>query len=125
MKNPLQHASYERNSMDRSIQTMAHSIADVLNNRLEGFWLYGSTVLQDFRPGWSDIDFIALSKDPISEDQAERLLHLRQTLCALFPDDPYYSCFEGGHCLSFGIQIRAVYKACLLGNNRPAHHRPV
>ena len=45
--------------MDRSIQTMTRSIADILEDGLEGFWLYGSTVLDDFRLGWSDIDFVA------------------------------------------------------------------
>lgn len=92
---------------------MIRSIADILEDGLEGFWLYGSAVLDDFRLGWSDIDFVAFSKDPISEDQAQRLLHLRQTLCALFPDDPYYSCFEGViACLSeyrSGQYTRLVY----------------
>ena len=49
----------------------------------------------DFRPGWSDIDFIAFSKQPVSEEQAVRLLPLRQDLSGRCPENPYYRCFEG------------------------------
>lgn len=79
--------------LQRSIQTVAKEISSVLP--LHGFWLYGSVVLHDFRSGWSDIDFIAFTNEPIDENQAERLLPLRQSLSARFPDNPYYRCFEG------------------------------
>ncbi len=81
--------------MQTSIETMASAIAERLEGRLYGFWLCGSVVLGDFRPGWSDIDFLALAEDPISEAQAEALLDLRQRLSAQFPGDPYFRCFEG------------------------------
>jgi len=76
-----------------SVDGMALEITTVVS--LHSFWLYGSVVLDDFRPGWSDIDFIAFTNAPIDEEQAERLLSLRQSLSARFPDDPYYRCFEG------------------------------
>ena len=49
----------------------------------------------DFRLGWSDIDFIALTDELISEDKAEKLLHLRQYMCEKEPANPYYRAFEG------------------------------
>lgn len=79
--------------LQRSIQTMAQEISSVLP--LHSFWLYGSVVLDDFHLGWSDIDFIAFTDDPIEPEQAERLLLLRQTLSERHPDNPYYRCFEG------------------------------
>lgn len=38
------------------------------------------SVLDDFRPGWSDIDLITLADRIISEAQAEKLLMLRQEM---------------------------------------------
>ena len=81
--------------MRKSIRTMASEIASVLNGQAHSVWLYGSVVLDDFRPGWSDIDFVAFTNRRLSRDQAERLLPLRQTLSDAFPSNPYYRCFEG------------------------------
>ncbi len=81
--------------MDLSIKTLAHRIADVLDRNVHSIWLYGSVVLNDFRLGWSDIDFIAITKAPITERQANTLLMLRQTLSSQFPQSPYYRLFEG------------------------------
>ena len=61
---------------------MAEQISAVLARPLYGFWLYGSVVLDDFRIGWSDIDCIAITEDPITEEQAKALVTLRQTLSA-------------------------------------------
>lgn len=66
-----------------------------LRSPLQGFWLYGSVVLGDFHPGWSDIDFIAFTDGPIGQKQADRLVTLRQDLSARYPENPYYRCFEG------------------------------
>ena len=74
---------------------MAAEIDAVLDHWLHGFWLYGSVVLGDYRPGWSDISFIALANGPIREEQAKLLLTLRQTLSEQFSDDPFFRCFEG------------------------------
>jgi predicted nucleotidyltransferase len=81
--------------MRKSIRTMVSEIASVLNGQAHSVWLYGSVVLDDFRPGWSDIDFVAFTNRRLSRDQAERLLPLRQTLSDAFPSNPYYRCFEG------------------------------
>lgn len=79
--------------MHTSIDTMVGEISAVI--KLHSFWLYGSIVLDDFRLGWSDIDFIAFTNEPIKAEQADRLLLLRQTLSERYPDNPYYHCFEG------------------------------
>ncbi len=74
---------------------MAREIAAVLEGKVHSIWLYGSTVMDDFRLGWSDIDFIAFAEEPLTEAQAEALLTLRQSLSARYPQNPYFRCFEG------------------------------
>jgi predicted nucleotidyltransferase len=81
--------------MNRAIRKVADAIVSVMDGKVRGIWLYGSTVLDDFRPGWSDIDFVALTDGPIGAAQAERLLTLRQTLSAAEPGNPFYRAFEG------------------------------
>ena len=74
---------------------MTIEIAEKLNQQVHSVWLYGSVVLNDFRLGWSDIDFIAFASKPITEIQAEQLVMLRQSLSDKFPENPFCSCFEG------------------------------
>lgn len=81
--------------MEASLQHMTELIDTILGQGLHSLWLYGSVVLDDYRLGWSDIDFIAFSKYPVSMEQASRLLPLRQDLSARFPHNPYYRSFEG------------------------------
>lgn len=83
------------NPMEDAIERMTAAIDAALGHGLHGLWLYGSVVLDDFRLGWSDIDFIAFSREPITEAQAQKLLTLRQDLSARHPENPYYRCFEG------------------------------
>ena len=48
--------------------------------RLLSVHLYGSCVMDDFQPGWSDIDLLCFTDRPITPEQSEKLLMLRQTL---------------------------------------------
>ena len=81
--------------MIASIEKMTDAIASIMNEKVYGIWLYGSIVLDDYRPGWRDIDFIALTESIISEKQAEQLLMLRQNMLEKEPDNRYYRSFEG------------------------------
>ena len=81
--------------MKNAVGTMANEIVRIMAGDVYGIWLYGSAVMDDFRPGWSDIDFVALTNGPVSEDQAEQLVTLRQTMLEKEPGNPYYRSFEG------------------------------
>lgn len=81
--------------MENTVRHMTAAIDDALDHDLHSLWLYGSVVLDDFRLGWSDIDFIAFTSEPIKEEPAKKLLTLRQDLSAHCPGNPYYRCFEG------------------------------
>ena len=79
-----------------AINTMAVSIYNILESVHPSIYLYGSVTAEDFRPGWSDIDLLVLTQEPITETQADLLLTLRQQLAQRDPDTPYYRAFEGG-----------------------------
>jgi len=79
-----------------AINTMAVSIARILADAQPSVYLYGSVTAEDYRPGWSDIDLLVLTQEPITEEQSAALLHLRQHLAACDPDTHHYRLFEGG-----------------------------
>ena len=81
--------------LNRSIKRMKDRIVRILDNHVHSFWLYGSVVLDDFRPGWSDIDILVLSDAQITEQQAQQFVGLRQAMLEAEPDNPYYRSFEG------------------------------
>lgn len=82
--------------LQKAIDEMTLRIAAILGSCAPSIYLYGSVVLHDFKLGWSDIDILVLTQIPISEEQANQLVRLRQTLLAEKPENPYYRSFEGG-----------------------------
>ena len=81
--------------MKNAIDAMVNEIIRIMDGDVYGIWLYGSVLMDDFRPGWSDIDFVALTRGEISETRAEQLLTLRQQMLEKEPGNPYYRSFEG------------------------------
>lgn len=79
-----------------AIDIMTKRIAAILAENAPSILLYGSVPLDDFRPGWSDIDLMVLTRQAISPAQAAELVTLRQTLAAEHPENPFFRCFEGG-----------------------------
>lgn len=79
-----------------AINTMAVSIHRILEKNAPSIYLYGSATAEDYQHGWSDIDLLVLTQDPITAEQADVLVHLRQALAARDPDTPHYRLFEGG-----------------------------
>ena len=81
--------------LNQSVARMADRIAGILEKNVHSIWLYGSVVLDDFRPGWSDIDLLVLSGRKITGHQAQQLVGLRQAIAGSEPDNPYFRSFEG------------------------------
>ena len=81
--------------LTESVKKMLAAVQYLCGTNFHSFWLYGSLVLDDFRPGWSDIDFLALTNSPLTPVQAEQLLGLRQQLSEQEPPVPYARSFEG------------------------------
>lgn len=86
----------EQRARQCAVNTMVREIGSILSDREPSIYLYGSSVLHDFRLGWSDLDLLVLTGRQITEEQAEALVCLRQTMLAKEPDNPYYRSFEGG-----------------------------
>lgn len=78
-----------------SINGMVREISRILADCGPTIYLYGSSALNDFRLGWSDVDILVLTEKQISESQANLLVNLRRTMLADEPDNLYYRSFEG------------------------------
>lgn len=83
-------------NLQRSINKMVDEISGILSDFEPSIYLYGSVVLNDFRLGWSDIDILVLTQKQITEEQAQKLVGLRQTMLDKEPGNPHYRSFEGG-----------------------------
>ena len=102
--------------MNKELQTaliqMTRRVAALLSTCEPSVFLYGSVALDDFRPGWSDIDILVLTNTQISEDQAKRLVTLRETMMEA-TGDAYCRAFEGGmltlDAFASGKPDRVVY----------------
>jgi len=82
--------------VNQSIERMKNHIKELLPDNEPSIYLHGSIVLDDFKPGWSDIDLLCLTKRGMTEDEANRLLHLRQELSEKYQDTLHFPSFEGG-----------------------------
>ena len=92
----LHPAGSERKDRQIAINKMVCEIRSILQDNEPSIYLYGSSVLNDFRLGWSDIDILVLTDKQITEEQAQKLVGLRQALLEKEPSNPYYRSFEGG-----------------------------
>jgi len=81
-------------NLQKAIEHMQEEILHILGSSAS-FYLYGSVILNDFRPGWSDIDFLCLTERPLTAETAEKLVPLRQYMETRY-HDPVYRSFEGG-----------------------------
>lgn len=89
-------ACSERCERQKAVNKMVHEISHILSDCEPSIYLYGSSVLDDFRLGWSDIDILVLTDRQISEEQAQKLVKLRQAMLEREPGNLYYRSFEGG-----------------------------
>ena len=86
----------ERQLRQVSINKMVREINGILSDCEPSIYMYGSSALNDFRLGWSDIDILVLTEKQVTEKQAQKLVGLRQAMLEREPGNPYYRCLEGG-----------------------------
>ena len=82
--------------MENSINIMKNAILDILGKDISTIYLYGSVTTNDFKLGWSDIDILCLTNESILDNQASKLVSLRQDLLNVYKDNEYFRLFEGG-----------------------------
>lgn len=92
----LHPAGSERKDRQIAINKMVREISSILQGNEPSIYLYGSSVLNDFRLGWSDIDILVLTDKQITEEQAKKLVGLRQVMLEKELGNLYYRSFEGG-----------------------------
>ena len=86
----LHPADAERKDRQLAINNMVREISSILADGSPSIYMYGSSALNDFRLGWSDIDILILTDKQITEEQAKTLVGLRQAMLAKEPGSPYY-----------------------------------
>lgn len=80
--------------MEQRIRPFFEKMNTILDSHLLSVHLYGSCVMNDFQPGWSDVDVLCFTDAPISSDQANSLLMLRQDMVSE-TGDPIFRSIEG------------------------------
>ncbi|MCL2404576.1 MAG: GNAT family N-acetyltransferase [Defluviitaleaceae bacterium] len=93
MKRP---ASHDPMTLDEAMQIMVDEITLTLNENEPSIYCFGSVINDDFKLGWSDIDIVVLTRDEITQSQADNLVGLRQNMLERYPSNPYFRLFEGG-----------------------------
>lgn len=107
------HVTDPMQALQATLQRMTEAIAEILAAQTPSIYLYGSCTMDDFRPGWSDIDLLVLTQKPFTLPQAEQLLMLRQNLPLQYPDASLARSCEGGilplDAFTKGYPDRVVY----------------
>lgn len=93
----------EQRERQLAVNAMVREISSILSDNDPSIYLYGSSVLNDFRLGWSDIDLLVLTDRQITQEQAETLAQLR-----------------GRHAHVGCVHFQKARSGRLLGNERPA-----
>src|SRR5438552_5729728 len=79
------------------VNTILHvlltSIQEILGPQLVGLYLYGSLSLGDFDPASSDIDFLVVTEEELSQEVLEQLRAMHTTITS--SGMPYATRLEG------------------------------
>jgi predicted nucleotidyltransferase len=68
--------------VDRVVTRYLALIDAAAPGMVEGLYLVGSVALDDFHPRSSDVDFIAVSSEPVNEDARQALASVHADLAA-------------------------------------------
>lgn len=109
--------------LECALSRMTEAVCGLLVGCRPSVYLYGSAVSGDFRLGWSDLDVLVLTREPIPPSAAEALVSLRQMMTAAEPDNVYYRLFEGGMLPLRNLLSGRADARRLLGHERAAAHR--
>ena len=97
---------------------MKDSIRSVLGENITAIYLFGSVAMNDFKPGWSDIDLLCLTAETITDEQARKLVNLRQTLSFYEKQPIYFQYFEGAIVAWPAFKSRSCTKVVYWGTGK-------
>jgi hypothetical protein len=66
--------------LNLTLELFLRMLQDQLGDELVSVVLYGSVVFDDLSPGYSDLDFLAVVENDLSEQMCEQLIYLRRPL---------------------------------------------
>lgn len=75
--------SYE--DVNKVLELLAEGLKELLSNQLAGLYLTGSLTYGDFDKGSSDIDFLAVLTNPLTDQQIEAVKQLHQRIGEAVP----------------------------------------
>lgn len=81
--------------MIRNFDVIIKKICDLLSELSPTVYLHGSVAGNDFKPGWSDVDILCITKDTIPEDTAQMLVHLRNSMRIDYSEREDFRIYEG------------------------------
>lgn len=62
------------------LKKVAEGLSDILKGNFVGFYIMGSFVMGDWDPGTSDIDFIAVTKKPLTRQESVSIARMHNAL---------------------------------------------
>jgi predicted nucleotidyltransferase len=72
--------------VDEALSVLLANLQNILGNNLVGLYVYGSLVWGDFDESVSDIDLLAAVKNPINQEEFEKLSQMHQDLIKNHPE---------------------------------------
>lgn len=69
-----------KHSCITQLAKISHAVSRVLEDNLVGFYIIGSFVMGDWNPQRSDIDFIVVTRRPLSKDESARIGRVHRAL---------------------------------------------
>ncbi|HSH55965.1 MAG TPA: nucleotidyltransferase domain-containing protein [Candidatus Limnocylindrales bacterium] len=71
--------------VNKVLELLARGLKELLGGQLVGLYLTGSLTYGDFDKGSSDIDFLAILNNPLSDEQLETIKQLHQQIGEAVP----------------------------------------
>ncbi len=87
--------SFGNRAAEEALLHFVRQAERLLGDNIIAVYLHGSAAMHDFRPGWSDLDLLILTKTPLSRETADALVCLRQTCGDADVGNPFYRAIEG------------------------------
>ncbi len=103
-------------SVMQALDTFCASLRSALDGAPVSIYLCGSLTLEDYRPGWSDIDVLYLTSSDVPKQAADALLFLRQRLVEA-TGLPIYRTIEGAVLPAASLQSRLPTRVVYWGTS--------
>ncbi len=81
-------AAVDKPSLPKQVQTILDwwlpRVRDILGSNVQSVMLFGGVTLGDFAPAWSDVDVCVVLREPVTQEQGERIGRLHDQMLERF-----------------------------------------